>query len=481
MSEGRNLKILRNALLGTLAGLLLAGGTGGAAALTLAEAAKVAIESNPEIGQAAENREAIEFELRQALGLYLPRVDLEASVGVQFLDNPSRRAGGIADDPLYPSQIGLTASYDLFDGGFRQAEANRQAARVDGASFRVLERSEFITLQITRLYFEIVLQQRIIDLSRQNVAFHETTLENVAAAVGSGTLTEADRQQALERLNAARARVAEAGEELEAAKIEFYKYVGLPFTDPKLPGRIGAALPDSLDQAIAAGRINNPRVLLAGADIDAAAAVVEESRSGQLPKLTLEGRANTGWDVGGVNDATTDIQGRLVFRMNIFDGGIKSAEVQENMRRESEAILALSQVHREVEEAVRISWNRMQRQAELAGAYQQQLDASAGLVGSYQEQFDVGQRSLLDVLDAQNTRYNAQVLFETAQFSVRFAEYRLMAACGLLLRHLRLEAPAQADAYARGRLGTPNYEEAEPGVRKPVDLSSPFDLTRFVN
>ena len=475
------MKALRTALLGTVASLFALSGADVASALTLTDAMRVAIESNPEIGQAAENREAIEFELRQALGLYMPRVDLEASTGAQLLSNPARRAAGIDDEPLYPTQIGITASYDLFDGGFRQSEANRQAARVDGASFRVLERSEFIALQITRVYFEIVLQQRIIDLSRQNVAFHETTLDNVVAAVTSGRLTEADRQQAQERLSAARVRVAEGTELLETAKIEFYKYVGLPFADPKMPGRIGAALPSSLDAAIAQGRRNNPRVLLAGADIDAAAAVVDQSESGLLPKLSLEARANTGFDVGGVNGQTSEVQGRLVFKMNIFDGGIKSAEVQESMRRESEAVLALSQVHREVEEAVRISWDRMHRQGELAAAYKQQLDASSGLVDSYGEQFGVGQRSLLDVLDAQNTRYNVQVLFETAQFSVRFAEYRLMAASGLLLGHLGLKGPAQADAYARNLLESPSYEDAEPRTRKPVDLTSPFDLTRFVN
>ncbi len=449
--------------------------------MSLSDATRVAIESNPEIGQASENREAIEFELRQALGLYMPRVDLEASTGAQLLSNPSRRATGIDDEPLYPNQVGITASYDIFDGGYRQSEANRQAARVDGASFRVLERSEFIALQIARLYFEIVLQQRIIDLSRQNVAFHQTTLDNVATAVTNGRLTEADRQQAQERLSAARARVAEGTELLEAAKIEFYKYVGLPFSDPTMPRRVGADLPDTLDVAIAAGRVNNPRVLLAGADIDAASAVVEQSKSGLLPKLSLEAGANTGYDVGGTNGVTSELQGRLVFRMNIFDGGIKSAEVQENIRRESEANLALHQVHREVEEAVRISWDRMHRQSELAAAYQAQLDASVSLVDSYEEQFGVGQRSLLDVLDAQNTRYNVQVLYETSQFSVRFAEYRLMAASGLLLKFLNLAAPDQSEAYARELLETPSYQDAEPRVRKHVDLASPFDLTRFVN
>jgi adhesin transport system outer membrane protein len=471
-------KLRTELLLATVAIVVLATP---ASALTLVEAARIAIESNPEIGQASENREAIEFELRQALGLYMPRVDVEASTGVQVLSNPSRRAAGIQDDPLYPAQIGLTASYDIYDGGFRQSEANRQAARVDGASFRVLERSEFITLQIARLYFEIVLQQRIIDLSRQNVAFHETTLRNVISAVTSGQLTEADRQQAQERLAAAKARVAEATEQLEAAKIEFYKYVGVPFSNPTMPARIGSDLPKSLDDAIGAARLQNPRVLLAGADIDAASALVDQSQSQLGPKLSLDAGASTGWDVNGTNGETSQVQARLVFKMNIFDGGIKSAEVQENMRRESEAMLAQAQVYREVEEAVRVSWDRMHRQGELAAAYKSQLDASANLVESYQDQFGVGQRSLLDVLDAQNTRYNVQVLYETAQFSVRFAEYRLMAASGMLLAHLNLNGPPQSDAYARELLDVPTADSKEPRTRKPVDLSSPFDLTRFVN
>src|SRR6185437_15947627 len=98
---------------------------GSASALSLKEAVAVAVESNPEIGQAIENREAIEFELRQAKGLYLPSVDLEASAGARRLDNPSRRALSIEDDALYPAETDLTVSQTLYDSGARRAELNR--------------------------------------------------------------------------------------------------------------------------------------------------------------------------------------------------------------------------------------------------------------------------------------------------------------------------------------------------------------------
>lgn len=473
--------IIGRALMCATAVGLMAAATGAANAQSLREIIQIAVESNPQVGQAAQNREAVEFELKQALGLYAPRIDLEASVGAQLLSTPARRAVGIADDPLYPSQVGVSVSYDLLDGGFRQGQVDMQSARVDGASFRVLERSEFIALQVARLYYEIMLQRRIIDLSRQNVAFHQFTLDNVSSAVNSGQLTEADRLQAIERLAASRARVVEAQEQLENSRIELLKYAGIPVENPSMPARIGSSLPSSLNAAIESGRQSNPLVLLAGADVDAAAAQVTQAESALFPRLQLEGRASTGYDIGGGTGYTHDLQGRVVLRWNIYDGGINNAQVQESIRRESEALLGLHQAHREVEEAVRLSWERLHRQGEIARVYAEQLNASSGLVSSYQEQFNVGDRSLLDVLDAQNTRYNLQVIHETAIYSQRFAEYRLMAASGRLLDYLGIASPSQATAYARDHFAVPSYLDYEPRQLQQVNFGAPLNLTQFVD
>jgi adhesin transport system outer membrane protein len=482
--------ILRNLLLGTaLAGALI-GVPGVASALSLKEAVVLAVKTNPEIGQAIENREAVEFELKQALSLYGPRVDLEASVGAQMLNNVDRRAAGIQNDPLYPAQIGVVASYDILDGGFRQSEANRQAARIDGASFRVLERSEFIGLEIAREYFEILLQGRIVELAKQNVAFHSETLANVGEAISSGKLTEADRQQATERVAAARARVSEATEALETARIGFFKLVGVPFENANLPKHV-KGLPKTLDAAIELGRHSNPRIGMAGADINAASSLVDQAQGALGPKLTLEGRGTVGYDSLGNNslgsgsvtsdDHLTDLQGRLVLKFNIYDGGAKSAAVQENIRRETEAMLAQQQAFREVDEAVRVSWQRIRRQNELAALYGEQRAASNNLVASYRDQFTIGQRSLLDVLDAQNTRFNVQVLSETADYAARFAEFRLLASTGKLLAYLNIDAPNQGVAYARELLQSPDTTAENLKARKPLNLSAPLDLTSFVN
>ena len=442
-------------------------------AMSLRDAVQMALNTNPEIGQAIQNREATEFELRQALGLYAPRLDLEASAGVQRLDNSSRRLAGIQNDVLTPAQVALVATFDLFDGGYRDAEVDRQAARIDSASLRVLERSEFIALQIARVYYQVILQQRVLSLAQENAAFHEGMLEKVAASIESGQSTESDRFQVIERMAASRARVTEAAVELQAAKIEFEMFVGSPpGGGVAMPPRARGSLPKTLEAAINAARLNNPVARIAEADIDAASAQVRQAESAFAPKVQLEARGSTGFEVGGSNGVTNDLSARVSLRWNIFDGGIRDAQVQEEIRRESEAIYAQASAYREVDEQVRTSWLRLQTQASLAATYREQLNSSQDLVTAYSDQFSVGERSLLDVLDAQNTRVNVQMLQETAAFGVNFAEYRLMASSGSLLAFLGLDAPSQAGAYARGAFEVPAWDSSEPSGRKPLDLTT---------
>lgn len=198
-----------------------------ASALTLKEAVDEALRSNPEILSSAENREAVEFELRQARGLYLPTLDLEASVGSRKLDSPGRRRLGTQDDTLDSSDVGLTFRQTLFDGGARRAEVERQAARVDGASFRVAERSEAIALAVTQEYFEILLQAEIVAIARKNANVLSGIVSDISSGVSGGTLTSADRTQGRERLLSAQARLKEAEEDLAQAQIRFLRLVGV--------------------------------------------------------------------------------------------------------------------------------------------------------------------------------------------------------------------------------------------------------------
>jgi len=441
-----------------------------AQALTLEQSIAAALQTNPSIGQAIENRRATEWELRQARGLFLPRVDVEASTGARELDSPARRGAGLVGSTLYPQEVGAVIQQSLINLGSR-AEIEYQASRVDGASLRVLERSENIALQVALAYHEILLKETIVRLSRENIGFHDLLLGDIRRGTSGGTLTIADQRQGEERAFAARSRQVEANEELEAAQIRFIRLVGAPvgMTAPVRP--LGGSVPADINQAVATLAQRNPTIRLADADIDSQQSLVSKARADFWPTLGLELRARTGHDIDGIQDRTSDAQALVVFRWQLYNG-VRDANIQEQISRVGEEWMRFYETRRTIEEELRTAYSRRNEQTILLSFLDPQLAANRDVVQAYRDQFTVGRRSLLDLLNAQNTYYSVQVLVETARSAISFAEYRIVSADGRLLASLNQTPPQESAAIARENASLPDkpaYETIERKTPPPLD------------
>jgi outer membrane protein, adhesin transport system len=220
-----------------------------------------------------------------------------------------------------------------------------------------------------------------------------------------------------------------------------------------------------LDDAIDTARSNHPRVREALADVDSAKAEAKEAEDGLAPRISLEGRFRTGRDIDGFQGPTDDYQARVVLRWTPFDSGINHFKFREMQRRESQARGRVNELARQAESDARSAWVRRESQHRLVGELEQQSHVSDDLILSYREQFNVGRRSLLDVLDAQNTRYNVQVQLETARFAELYAQYRLLASTNHLLEALGVSPPPGSKANSRQRFkvkSTPITQVLEP-------------------
>ena len=447
-------------------------------ALSLKEAVGEALKSNPEILQSAQNREAVEFELRQARGLYLPTLDLVASAGGRKLDSPGRRRLGEEDATLGAADVGLTFTQTLFDGGARRAEVERQAARVDGASFRVAERSEAIALAVTQEYFEILLQAEIVTIANKNASALSGIVSDISSGVSGGTLTSADRTQGRERLLSAQARLNEAEEDLAQAQIRFLRLVGVKLGSMKYPPSVSKALPSSVAEAVDIARRQSPRIAAARADVDAADALAKGAKAAYLPTISFEAKARVGQDIDGSEGRTSDLEAKVVARWNLYKGGRDQAVEQERIRRAGESRMENVVVHREVQESIQSAWDKRSKRAQQASLLQEQVSAAGSLMSAYRDQFRVGERSLLDVLSAQNTRFNTEVLAKTAQYAAVYADYQTLAAMGSLVRAFNLESSPQSEPYAREEFKTVSNEFEPIYNRLPSRQVSgdPFDL-----
>jgi adhesin transport system outer membrane protein len=428
--------------------------------LSLVEAIATAVASNPQIGEAIYNRQAIGFELRQGKGLFLPRVDLELRGGVNRYRTPATIPGGLEDD-FNTREVRLAVTQRIFDGFAALSEVQRQAARLDAASHRVFERSEFIALAVAREYIDIVRLRQLHQRAQENLSFHARVAGDVSKATQGGATSIADQQQAQERVLAARARVEQIRDDLSQAESRFIQLVGLPIGNATSVPRLTKHIPNSLDRVLGVARVENPLLKIRAAEIDAARAQIRAAESNFYPRVTAELSTRKGKDVDHVDGKVEDHRAEVVARWNLYSGGIDTANREEQIRRAGEARMISHTAHREVEHECRSSWERRIWLRSQSNWLSQQSAVSRQLLTSYQEQFRIGARSLLDLLDTQNTSYATQAALLTAQYAEVFTEYRLLASMGMLVKTFKVSVSKDAKADARTEHAVPPTPDSE--------------------
>jgi len=415
--------------------------------LSLRDAVATGVWTNPEYGAVANNRRATDAELRQARGLYLPSVDLRADTGYEYTDDVSTRAGAGDDtESLYRYESGLTLTQLLFDGHDSFYENRRQEARVESASHRVREVTEFVGLDVVQAYLDVYRQRELEDIAQQNVAEHVRILDQITDSSDAGRTTQADVEQARSRLANARATAAITEQDLKFAEANFIREVG------RKPPALGTPLVpyDSLlmnvEEEVTHALVKSPTLDIFETDIDVADAEYKGAKSSYYPQLDMQLNARNGEDLGGVEGRDTSASALVVMNWNLYRGGIDTARVKELVQRKATVKEQRADAARGIENDVRQTWARMMAARTRATQFDAQIDASQEVVDAYKDQFDLNRRTLLDVLDAQNELFVSQSNKLNAQFLEMFAVYRILALRGSLLPTLNIPYPGEAKA-----------------------------------
>jgi outer membrane protein TolC len=183
------------------------------------DAISLAVLTNPGVGEAAANRRATESTLRQAQGFLLPQVRLETNIGPEKFSQAVGRPPAGNGTWFDGKEGAVVVRQILFDGFASIHEVWRQSARVNASAFRVLERTELIALDAAEAYIDVVRFLRLVALANQNIANHEELFSNVQSRFSGGRAGEGDLQQALERVEAAKATREEFRRRFEAFRV----------------------------------------------------------------------------------------------------------------------------------------------------------------------------------------------------------------------------------------------------------------------
>ena len=154
--------------------------------------------------------------------------------------------------------------------------------------------------------------------------------------------------------------------------------------------------------------------------------------------------ASGGGSDDGSDQSAYNASALVVVRWNIYRGGADTARVKEFKHRLAESTEQMLVNERQVAEDARVSWNGIQTARQSVEILKREVDANVSTRDIYRQQFDIGQRGLLDLLDADNELFLSRDSLITATYAEMFAAYRLLATTGMLVEALGLQEPATA-------------------------------------
>jgi adhesin transport system outer membrane protein len=268
------------------------------------------------------------------------------------------------------------------------------------------------------------------------VATHRQRLSEVQQRAQAGAGNIADVRQAEARLANAESGLVQTQGNLRDAEALFIRVVGQA-PETLEPAAIPAdALPPDVDTAVNVALENSPTVAFARQDVKTAEADVKQQEASLYPDIRLEVSGSANDNVDGRRNNEFDASALIVLRYNLYRGGADTARIREFKWRLAEAIDAMHTNERQVAEDARVSWNAIETSSSNVVILEQEVVANERTRDAYRQQFEVGQRGLLDLLDADNELYLSQDSLITARYAEVFANYRLLATMGALQKTL---------------------------------------------
>ena len=162
------------------------------------------------------------------------------------------------------------------------------------------------------------------------------------------------------------------------------------------------------------------------------------------PTLRSKGARRKGTNIGTIFGDQTDTSALVVATWDIFRGGQNSWRRAEFAERYQEQTMRHARLQREAFELIDKAWAARTITNDRMAALTRQIAADRRVIEAYTKEYELGQRSLIDLLNAYNQLFNARVSLETTKGTAVFADYQLLAAMGQLLPYLK--APTSVDA-----------------------------------
>ena len=410
---------------------------------TLPEALVKAYQTNPQLNAERARQRGTDENVPQALAGYRPQILASLSAGLQAVRNllPDNTIQGAT---LRPWTIGVTVSQVLYNG-------NKTANSVRVAEFQVKSGREAlrnvgqgVLLDAVTAYMNVLANQALVEAQRANVAVLREIQTTTKRRLDAGDVTPTDTAQADSRLSRGLADLNAAEVALAISKATYAQVIGQSPSQLVAASTVDGFSPKGLAAATEAAGHEHPAVLGATFDVDVAQTTISVAESSLLPTVSVQASASRSMQSDSTLSTSGTDQASVAGQINvpIYDGGTAASQTRQAKELSSQSRLVLEQVRNLTRTAVTSAWVSNEGTKVALTAAESEVRAAGIALQGVRREAAGGQRTTIDVLNAQQDLTNARTRLIQSQRDRVIASYTLLSAVGRLDVHvLNLNTP----------------------------------------
>ena len=420
-------------LLPILIGLSLTGFSAMSQAENLLQVYQQARISNPDLRKSAADRDAAFEKINEARSPLLPQLGLGADY---TYTNGYRDSNGLNSNVTSGS---LQLTQVLFDmSKWRALTLQEKTAGIQDVTYQTDQQT--LILNTATAYFKVLAAIDTLSYTEAQKQAIYRQLDQTTQRFNVGLVAITDVQNARSQYDAVLANEVTARNDLDNAVEELRQVTGNYY--PELASLNVNGFKTNKPQAVNAllkeAENRNLSLLQARLNQDLAREQIRQAQDGHLPTLDLNassGVSNNRYSGSKSISQDADIgQNKigLSFSLPLYQGGMVNSQVKQAQYNFVGASEQLESAHRSVVQTVRSSFNNVNASISSINAYKQAVVSAQSSLDAMEAGYSVGTRTIVDVLDATTTLYNAKQQLSNARYNYLINELNIKSALGTL-------------------------------------------------
>jgi outer membrane protein len=289
-----------------------------------------------------------------------------------------------------------------------------------------------VLLAAATIYMDYLRDAAILEVQKSNTHVLELTLRQTRDRYSAGLVTPTDVAQSEAQLAAAKSQELAAVSTLTTTRANFRRIIGIEPANLQPASPVDRYLPPTVGGAIELALRQNPNVTAAMYGVDVSFLTVKINEGALYPSVSLQATVSKVWDpnITTINEFTAAANAQLT--VPVYQGGAEYSLIRQSKETLAQQRLALEQVRDQARADLVTAWGQLLAGKAQVTAAQSQVQASEIAYLGTTKEAQVGQRTVIDILNAQQTLVNARVALVTAQHDRVVASYAVLNAIGRL-------------------------------------------------